>query len=138
MVTIENFIKLAGIAQLCLVAASFFIPKCLNWKESMKGANKLTLQLFATYACYILGMHFFFGIISLCAANELLRGDVLSIGLCALMFIWWSVRILLQFFCFDRSCIPQTKFNRLAEGVLIVMFACLSAIYGAALWRNLL
>jgi len=135
---LETLVKLAGIGQLCLVAGSVFIPKCLKWKEAIGTANKLTRQLFLTYAGYILGMHLFFGIISTFATNEMLAGGFLSTALCALLTLWWGVRIILQFCCFDRSCIPQTKFNYLAEGLLVMLFISLTTIYGMALWRNLL
>ena len=135
---LETLVKFAGIGQLCLVAGSVFIPKCLNWKEGLGTANKLTRQMFLTYACYILGMHLFFGLISAFATGDLLKGDFLSIALCALMTIWWGTRIILQFCCFDRTCIPQTKFNGIAEGLLVMLFISLTTIYGMALWRNLI
>lgn len=135
---LEILVKLAGIGQLVLVAGSVFIPKCLNWKEGMGTANTLTRQLFLTYAGYILAMHFFFGVISTCATDELLQGGLLSSALCALMTIWWGTRIILQFCCFDRTCIPKTKFNSLGECLLVMLFISLTAIYGMALWRNLI
>ena len=135
---LETLVKLAGMGQFCLVAGSVFIPKCLNWKDAIGNANKLTRQLFLTYACYILGMHLFFGLISAFAANELLNGGFLGTALCALMTAWWGLRIVLQFCCFDRTCIPKTKFNCLAEGFLVLLFISLTSIYGMALWRNLL
>ena len=135
---LEVLVKLAGVGQLCLVAGSVFIPKCLNWKEGIGTANKLTRQLFVTYACYILGMHFFFGVISTFAADELLSGGFISTAICALEFVWWGTRIILQFRCFDRSCIPKTRFNGLAECLLVMLFISFTTIYGMALWRNLL
>ena len=136
--TLEYFIRLAGVAQICLVLGSAFIPKCLNWQNAMGSANRLTRQMFWTYACYILAMHLFFGAISTFAADSLMTGDILAVALSALMWLWWTIRIILQFFCFDRTCIPHTRFNVLAECVLVLLFVFLAVVYGIVLWRNVL
>lgn len=133
---LDYAVVLAGVGQLCLVAGSAFIPKCLNWKDVSE--NRLMRQLFWTYACYILAMHTFFGVLSTFAPVALTSGDLLGDALLCLMWLWWSVRIVLQFCCFDRSCIPQTRFNGLAEVLLVLLFVYLSTVYGFALWRNIL
>ncbi|SHJ42725.1 hypothetical protein SAMN02745181_2033 [Rubritalea squalenifaciens DSM 18772] len=130
-------IQLAGVGELVLVAASAFIPKALNWKEAMGNPNRLVRQLFWTYACYILACHLFFGLISVFAAEALICGGILAIALTTLMTLWWGVRILLQFFCFDRSCIPENRFNTVAEVLLVCLFFYLTAVYGWALMENL-
>ncbi len=135
---LEYFVQLAGVAQLGLVVGSVFIPKCLDWQGAIGSANKLICQLLWTYACYILGVHLFFGVVSTFAADALMRGDFLAVALSTLMCLWWSIRIFLQLFCFDRTCIPKTKFNALAEGVLVLLFVFLAVVYGMVLWRNLL
>jgi len=48
----------------------------------------------------------FFGLVSTFLATDLLAGSPLAKALLGLMALWWLVRLLLQFTCFDRSCIP--------------------------------
>ena len=64
-------------------------------------------------------------------------GGRLALGLSILMFAWWSGRLVLQFFCFDRSCIPPNRFNVVAEGLLVCLFVFLAVVYGFVVWRNL-
>jgi hypothetical protein len=84
-----------------------------------------------------LGMHLFFGLISVFGTHLLLDGSTQAAILCGLMMTWWLVRIGLQFFCFDRKGIPQTRFNILAEVLLVSLFLFLSIIYGMGLFTNL-
>ena len=135
---LDYAVVLAGVGQLCLVVGSAFIPKCLNWNEAIRSENRLMRQLFWTYACYILAMHTFFGIVSTFGPVALTGGGLLANALLCLMWLWWTVRIVLQFCCFDRSCIPQTRFNSLAEVLLVSLFVYLAAVYGIAFWRNVI
>jgi hypothetical protein len=130
-------LKLAGLAQLVLVAGSVAIPKCLDWKGGLAGLKTLLRQMFWTYAVYISVMHLFFGIVSLFAAEELLSGGMITTTLCVLMFVWWFARILIQFFYFDKSEVPETAFNKLAEVALVLLFVYLSGVYGWAVIENL-
>jgi len=134
---IHTAVLLAGIGQLILVFASAVIPRCLHWKESLATLPTLMRQLFWTYAGYILGMHLFFGLISTFGTHLLLDGTPQAAILCALMMLWWGVRIALQFFCFDRNGIPATRFNFLAEILLVMLFISLTLIYAVGLYLNL-
>jgi hypothetical protein len=135
--SIETGVVLAGVGQLILVVASAVIPRCLDWKGPLAVLPLLMRQLFWTYAAYILGMHLFFGLISVFGTHLLLDGSTQAAILCGLMMTWWRVRIGLQFFCFDRKGIPQTRFNILAEVLLVSLFLFLSIIYGMGLFTNL-
>jgi len=137
ILSIETGVVLAGVGQLILVVASAVIPRCLDWKGPLAVLPLLMRQLFWTYAAYILGMHLFFGLISVFGTQLLLDGSPQAAILCGLMMTWWLVRIGLQFFCFDRKGIPQTRFNILAEVFLVSLFLFLTVIYGMALFTNL-
>lgn len=129
-------VVLAGIGQLVLVFASAVIPRCLNWKDALAPLPKLVHQIFWTYAGYILGMHLFFGLVSTFGSELLLDGSPQAVLFCGLIMTWWLVRVGLQFFCFDRRGIPQTRFNLLAEVLLVCLFVFLTIVYGVALLIN--
>jgi len=130
-------LKLAGIGQLILVLASIAIPHCLGWREGLAGLKTLLRQMFWTYAIYITAAHTLFGIISLCATDELLAGTFLSTAICLFMALWWGGRILIQFFYFDITDLPKTKFNQLAKYGLTLLFAFLTTVYTWAVITNL-
>lgn len=136
-VEIIDCLRLAGLAQAALVLGSAFIPFCLNWKKELEETRGLVRQLFWTYAGYILGAHGFFAAVSYFAPDELTAGGILPQMLCGLMAVWWSVRLALQFCYFDRSNIPATAFNKVAEALLVLLFACLSVVYTWAFYCNL-
>ncbi len=129
-------LKISGISQLLLCVGSLAIPRCLKWKERTATLIPLIREMFFTYAIYILVSHLFFGIVSFWLNHELLSGSSLANALLILMGAWWSGRIVCQFFFFDRSGIPETPFNKIAETILVTMFIALVTVYwGALLWN---
>ena len=113
---VEKGLLAAGVFQMLLFVMSFIIPRCLEWKAPLNHLPLLMRQVFWTYAGYILTMHLFFGVLSAFGTQLLLDQTPQAAILCGLMMVWWFVRIVLQFCCFDRKGIPQTRFNLLAEG----------------------
>ncbi|MGJ8677742.1 MAG: hypothetical protein ACSHX0_09515 [Akkermansiaceae bacterium] len=130
-------LTLAGVFQLILVIASSIIPHCLEWVKPLSHLPLLMRQVFWTYAGYIVTMHLFFGVLTVWGKELLIDKSPHAAILCGLMMTWWLVRIFLQFFCFDRKGIPQTRFNLLAEGLLICLFLFLTVVYAVALYFNL-
>jgi hypothetical protein len=128
-------LQVAGISQLMLFFMSFAIPKALQWSERTASLLPFMRQMFFTYAVYILYSHLFFALISLFLVEELLSGSSTGLALLVFMALWWSGRIFCQFFYFDREGIPDSPFNRIAEGILVTMFFCLIIVYwGGAIW----
>jgi len=119
---VKTGLLIAGGAQLALCLMSFAIPRNLKWSERTANLVPFIRQMFYTYAVYILFAHFFFALTTLFLADELMAGTKIGNVLLAFMGAWWMGRIGCQFFYFDRTGIPDTQFNRVAEGILVVMF----------------
>lgn len=130
-------LRLAGIGQIVLVLASLAIPRCLQWKDGLAGLRPLLRQMFWTYAVYITGVHAFAGVVSLVAADELVAGGFVSGAVCLLMTLWWGARVGIQFFYFDRTDVPDTFWNKMAEVGLVSLFVYLTIVYGWAVMVNL-
>ena len=112
--SLESVVRLAGLGQLALAAASTAIPYVLRWKSETAGLRPLLRQLFWIYAGYILGFHIAFGLVSALAPGWLLDGSGLA-----------------------RSDAPKGPWFSAAEAALVSLFVFLSATYTAALVANL-
>ena len=135
--SLESAVRLAGLGQLALAAASTAIPYVLRWKTEAAALRPLLRQLFWIYAGYILGFHIAFGLVSLLAPRWLLDGSGLATAVAGFIATYWGVRLVLQFAYLDRSDAPKGRWFSAAEAALVSLFVYLSATYAAALLANL-
>ena len=127
----SSMVVFAGLGQLALALASLAIPRVLRWEEDTAKLRNLTRQVFWTYAGYIWATNVSFGLLSLLAPSALLDGSVLARAVCGFIAVYWGARLLIQFTYFDRSEAPRGLQYQVAEGALVLLFASLTAIYGA-------
>lgn len=127
----------AGISQILLCLGSVAIPRVLGWREKLQTLSPLMRQLWWTYSLYILASHFFFAILSLAAAEWFLGGGVAATMMSGFIMLWWGIRLILQFGGFDFAELPQRFFDRLAKGILSLLFVALSLVYGFVFLWNL-
>jgi hypothetical protein len=136
-VSLETLVRLAGLGQLALAAASTAIPSVLQWRRETAKLRPLLRQIFWVYAGYILGLHVAFGALSALAPAWLLDGSGLATAVTGFLATYWGVRLALQFLYLDRSDAPPGAVFRLAEAALVALFVFLTAVYGGAFAANL-
>jgi hypothetical protein len=129
-------LKLAGHFQIALCIGSLAIPKLLNWKGELRSVSKIILQIFWTYAGYILVINLAFGLVSVFGTNELLDKSFLAKSLSVFIFLYWLTRIIIQFFYFDTKSAPQGFIYKTGEIALVALFIFLTIVYGIASYLN--
>ncbi|MBW4889400.1 hypothetical protein KXQ82_06725 [Mucilaginibacter sp. HMF5004] len=137
METLQQFIRVAGLAQIVLAGGSIAIPGVLKWREQLSHVRPLIRQMFWTYAAYIFVINLCFGLVSLFAYRDITNTSTLSTLVTGFIALYWISRVLVQFLYFDRSDFPKGKLNQLAEVALVLLFITLSVIYSWAFYINL-
>ena len=135
--TIKIVIILCGLAHILLCAASLYIPKALKWETHLSKLQPLLRQMFWTYAGYILAINFCFGVLSVFGSSEMLNGSFLAKGITLFIGAYWFVRVIIQFFYFDKSEAPKGILFVIAEVALVAMFLMFTISYFAAFIINL-
>lgn len=136
IIQLDILLRIAGLAQIALVAGSFAIPKVLNWRNELAQVQPLIKQMFWTYAAYILVINLCFGLLSVFDYRELVNGSTIVLLITGFIAVYWISRVLIQFFYFDRTNFPAGKWNRLAEVLLVALFIFLSIVYSLACYSN--
>ena len=127
---------LAGIGHFCILGASFQVPHRLNWKEDLAKLRPLNRKLMWTYGTFTVGTIVCFGILTLVLHTELLRGDRAAMGLASLIGLFWTSRLLVDFFYFSHDDWPQGKMLAVGHFLLTSLFVALAATYvGLVVWR---
>jgi hypothetical protein len=135
--TLEGIVRAAGLGQLVLAVASTALPHLLDWRGQVAVLRPLLRRIFWIYAGYVLAIHVAFGLVSSIAPRWLLDGSGLAGAVTGFMALYWAVRIVLQFTVIDRADAPGGPWFRVGEAALVLLFAALTATYGAAFAWNL-
>ena len=128
---LTRLIFAAGLVQFSILVASSLVPFRLNWREDLKCLSPLHRQMYWTYGGYVVLSIIAFGCLSVTNAAELARRSGLARGVCLYVFVFWAVRLALQF-VFDVKPHLTTWWLRLGYRLLSVMFTFLAVVYGWA------
>ena len=127
---------LAGIGHFCVLGASFQVPRRLGWKHDLAKLAPFNRKLMWIYgACTVLTI-VAFGTLTLVLHNELLRGNRAALGLAVFIGVYWTVRLLVDFFYFTHGDWPVGRAFRVGHFLLTSLFAAMAGTYlGLVAWR---
>lgn len=129
---------LAGIGHFCILGASIQVPARLGWKTDLARLTPFNRKLMWTYGGFTVLTIIAFGTLTLALHGEFLRGDPAALGLAAFIGLYWTARIGVDLFYFDRSDWPRGARFVIGHVLLTGLFAALAATYiGVVAWRIL-
>lgn len=134
---IQIGLVVAGWSQAALCLGSLGIPKALGWREHLAGLPPLMREMWWTYSAYVWASHAFFAVLALGFDEWLMGGSGAALAMAGFMFLWWAVRLWLQFFGFDLSGVASSLGKRVAKQVLTLLFIGLTALNGLLVAWNL-
>jgi alginate O-acetyltransferase complex protein AlgI len=137
MKTFEDWLNLAlwlaGFGHFCILGASVQVPHRLGWKKDLAQLTPFNRKLFWVYSIYTFITIVAFGSLTLVLHAELLRGDRAALGLAAFIAVFWTGRILIDFFYFEDADWPPGRAFVVGHFALTALFLALAATYWTAL-----
>jgi hypothetical protein len=103
MRTMIPFIWAAGVVQLLIVAANFWIPSILDYRGNLKRISPMFRQIFVVHSLYIVLTVLGFAGLCLFFAPQLASGQTLARAISAFLAVFWLLRVFLQFGYYDRG-----------------------------------
>jgi alginate O-acetyltransferase complex protein AlgI len=127
---------LAGLGHFLILAASFQVPLRLHWKEELSKLSPLNRKLMWTYGSFTVMTIVAFGILTLFLREEMVRGDRAALGLAAFIAVFWTARLLVDFFYFEHADWPQGRSFVIGHALLTLLIIFLAGTYGGlVIWR---
>jgi hypothetical protein len=120
---------LAGLVQVAIASANFFLPAKLNYKENLSRVSPIIRQIFVVHSVYIVGVVLLFAVVTFGFAGELASGHGLGRFLAASIALFWFLRLPLQVFYYDMSL---RRAHRAGDLAMTVALLFLSGTYAAA------
>lgn len=123
------FLWLAGSVQIGIAVANVFLPRRLNYRESLDRVAPIIRQIFVVHSVYIVGVLLLFAALTLGFAGELASGRGLGRFLAGGISVFWLFRAPVQLFYYDQSV---RRLNRLGDMAFTAAALFLAVTYGAA------
>ncbi len=125
---LASFIRLAGVGQLGILAASALVPAQLDWKRVLAALPRLHRQMYWTYGGYVVLAIIFNGVVCIAEPVELAGGSPLARIMCGYIAIFWGVRLCLQL-VFDVKPFLTTRWLRTGYHLLTALFASFTLLF---------
>jgi hypothetical protein len=128
----KSWLLIGGALHFIILIASALTPRVLDWRANLAPLNPFLRRLFWVYGGFIVLVIVSFGVISLAHPGALASGEPLARSVCAIIAVFWSVRLAVQWFVFDARPFLTNTLLRLGYHALTLGFITLALIYGCA------
>jgi hypothetical protein len=124
----EIHFKIAGALLVTLALVHGIFPKYFKWKTELKPLSLINRQMMQVHTFFIALILLLMGLLCLTSAKELSEtslGKKISLGLA----IFWTARLLIQFFGYSSDLWKGKKFETFAHIVFSIFWMYLSVIF---------
>ncbi|MCD6068569.1 MAG: hypothetical protein K0S33_3395 [Bacteroidetes bacterium] len=126
-------LKITGILLVGLGLFHLIFPKHFKWKEELKDISQLNRQMMYIHTLFIGLMVVLIGLLSFFCAEELAGthlGSTVSFGI----FIFWFVRLFVQFFGYSPALWKGKTFETIIHILFAFLWAYVSTVYFYTWW----
>jgi hypothetical protein len=132
---LSTFIFVGGLLHFGILLASALVPQVLDWKNSLAKLDLLSRQLIWVHGAFIVLVIIGFGLLSVAVPRDLASGSPLARGVCLFIALFWSARLLIQFFVFDAKAYLTNRMLKLGYHGLTLVFVYHAVVYSIAAFQ---
>ena len=124
----EIHLKIIGLLLISLAFVHVIFPRYFEWKEELKSLSLINREMTYVHTFFIALIVLMFGVLSFFYSVELVRtpfGKVISLG----MGIFWSFRLLAQFFGYSVENWKGKRFETLVHVVFTLLWVYMIVVY---------
>lgn len=122
---------LGGLGHFCTFGAGLQVPFRLNWFEELERVSPFNRKIFLNYAGYVGLMIAAFGTGTFLLHDEMMRGDRAAAFLCAVITLFWALRLLVDYLWFGDKDWPEGPLFVIGHACLNMLFVFLTVTYCA-------
>lgn len=131
-------LRIVGVVMAALVVINLFVPRRFHWHDEMARLSLLNRQIFQAHSVFLVLTLALFSALLLTCGNALLEPTRLGRAILIGLTIFWTLRMLMQWFFYSPEIWRGHRFYTIMHGVFSVTWVYVSAVFAAALWSNLI
>ncbi len=130
----EVHFKIIGVLLIALALVHSIFPTYFNWNKELKTLSLINQQLMTIHTFFIALTVFLMGVLCLTSSSEMIGtslGKKISLGL----GIFWTVRLIIQFFGYSTKLWKGKKFETFMHLAFSLLWTYLSIIFLATYFK---
>ena len=129
-------LRIVGLIMAGLAVLNLFVPRRFHWQEEMARLSLLNRQIFQAHSIFLILTLAMFAALLLFCGRDLLESTRLARAILIGLTIFWTLRMLMQWFFYSPEVWRGDRFKTLMHGVFSVTWVYVSAVCAAALWLS--
>ena len=124
----EIHYKIIGVLLIILAFVHIIFPKYFKWEKDLKSLSLINQQIMKVHTFFIALVVFLIGLLCLTSSNELIHtvlGKRVSLG----FGIFWSFRLIIQFFGYSSKLWKGKKMETIVHIIFSILWTYLSYIF---------
>lgn len=127
-----------GMAQIVLGIAHVFFKSYFKWKEELSSVSLLTRQIFYVHTFFIAFVVSLFGLLTVFCYEELIAGSKLALLVTALLFLFWTARLIFQFWVYSPKLWRGQPFRTAMHILFSLLWIWMTTTYGTLLYFQII
>jgi hypothetical protein len=130
-------LRMVGLIMAALAVLNLFVPRRFHWSEELARLSLLNRQIFQVHAAFLILLLAMFSALLLTCGAALLEPTRLSRAVLIGLTIFWTLRMLMQWFYYSPEIWRGHRFNTIMHGVFSVTWVYVASVFSVALWTQL-
>ena len=127
-------IQIIGILLVIVALLHIAFPKYFNWRQELSSLSLINRQMFYVHSFFIAFTVLLMGILCLTSTHELLNTG-LGRRICLGLGIFWTLRLVIQFFVYSSELWKGKRFETVVHGLLSVLWTYIGAVFMLSYYR---
>lgn len=130
-------LRIVGVLMVLLVVMHLFVPAKLRWREELARLSPINRQIFQVHTMFIVLLLAMFAVLFAGYAEALLAPGPLSRAVLGGLTIFWTLRLLTQWFVYSPEVWRGNRCNTAVHAVISVVWIYVAGVCATALWTNI-
>ncbi len=131
----EIHYKIIGFLLIALSCIHVVFPKYFHWKKDLDSLSLINREMMYVHTFFVAIMVFLMGVLCITSSKELIETDLgknIALGMC----IFWTIRLLIQFFGYSAALWKGKTFETIMHILFSLLWIYLSIIFGATYFNH--
>ena len=129
----ELHLKIIGILLILLAFVHVTFPRYFNWKRELRSLSLINKQIMHVHSFFIAFAVFLMGVLCMTSSEELIA-TILGRRICLGLGIFWTTRLIIQFFGFSSKLWKGKTFETTVHVLFSFLWLYLSVVFIYIYW----